>query len=72
MLISILKKTQLVLFDRLNNFSAIDVKMNGSNLYEKSSFNIAEVFFLLNGIGGFTLALLQKPPSKKLKPRFVF
>ena len=31
-LISVLKKTQLVPFDWLNNCSAIDLKMNGPNL----------------------------------------
>ena len=31
-------KTQLVLFDRSNNTGAIDVKMDGSVLEEKSSF----------------------------------
>ena len=31
-------KTQLVLFDQFNNTGAIDVKMDGSVLKEKSSF----------------------------------
>ena len=31
-------KTQLVLFDRSNNTSSIDVKMDGSVLEEKSGF----------------------------------
>ena len=33
-------KSQLVLFDRSNNTAAIDVKMDGSVLEEKSSFKI--------------------------------
>ena len=33
-------KTQLVLFDRSNNTSSIDVKINGSVPEEKSSFKI--------------------------------
>ena len=33
-------KTQLVLFDQYNNTGAIDVKMDGSVLEEKSSFKI--------------------------------
>ena len=33
-------KTQLVLFDLPNNTDAIDVKMDGSVLEEKSSFKI--------------------------------
>ena len=45
MLISILKKTQLVSFERLNNCRAIDVKMNGSNHYERSSFKMLKLFF---------------------------
>ena len=37
-------KTGLVLFDRINNTGAIDVKMNGSVL-EKSSFNMLGLTF---------------------------
>ena len=33
-------KTQLVSFDQSNNTGAIDVKMNGSVLEEKSSFKM--------------------------------
>ena len=33
-------KTQLVLFDRSNNNSSVDVKMDGSVLEEKSSFKM--------------------------------
>ena len=33
-------KTQLVLFERSNNIDAIDVKMDGFVLEEKSSFKI--------------------------------
>ena len=33
-------KTQLVLFDLSNNIGAIDVKMDGSVLEEKSSFKM--------------------------------
>ena len=39
-------KTQLVAFDQSNNFSAIDLKMDGSVLEEKSSFKILGVEFL--------------------------
>ena len=38
-------KTQLVLFDRSNNTVAIDVKMNGSVLEEKSSFKMLGLTF---------------------------
>ena len=38
-------KTQLVLFDWSNNTSAIDVKMDGYVLEEKSSFKMLELTF---------------------------
>ena len=38
-------KSQLVLFDRSNNTAAIDVKMDGSVLEEKSSFKMLELTF---------------------------
>ena len=38
-------KTQLVSFDKSNNTGAIDVKMDGSLLDEKSSFNMLELTF---------------------------
>ena len=38
-------KTQLVLFDQSNNTGAIDVKMDGSALEEKSSFKMLGVEF---------------------------
>ena len=38
-------KTQLVLFDRSNNTSAIDVKMDGSVFEEKSSFKMLGLTF---------------------------
>ena len=45
LLISILEKTQLVLFDQSNNTSAIDVKMDWSVLEEKSSFKMLGLTF---------------------------
>ena len=39
-------KTQLVSFDRSNNTGAIDMKMDGSVLEEKSSFRKLGVTFL--------------------------
>ena len=39
-------KTQLVLFDRSNNTGAIDVKMDGSVLEERSVYGSAGVDFL--------------------------
>ena len=38
-------KTQLVLFDRSNNTGAIDVKMDGSALEEKSSLKMLGLTF---------------------------
>ena len=38
-------KTQLVLFDWSNNNGSIDVKMDGSALEEKSSFNMLGLTF---------------------------
>ena len=38
-------KTQLVLFDQSDNTSATDVKMDGSALEEKSSFNMLGLTF---------------------------
>ena len=38
-------KTQLVSFDRSYNTSAIDVKLDGSVLDEKSSFKMLELTF---------------------------
>ena len=38
-------KTQLVLFDQFNNTGAIDVKMDGSVLKEKSSFKTLGLTF---------------------------
>ena len=38
-------KTQLVLFDRSNSTGAIDVKMDGSVLEEKSSFKMLGLTF---------------------------
>ena len=39
------QKTQLVSFDQSNNTGAIDVKMNGSVLEEKSSFKMLGLTF---------------------------
>ena len=61
-------KTELVPFDRSNNTGAIDVKMDGSVLQEKSSFRCWVCLSLLNWIGALTLSLLLKLPARKLKP----
>ena len=58
------RKTQLVLFDRSNYCGAIDVKMDGSVVEEKSSFKMLG----LNSIKAVTLSLLLKLSLMKLKP----
>ena len=60
-------KTQLVLFDRSKNTGAIDVKMDGSVLEEKSSFKMLGLTSLLNWTGALTLSLLLKLPPRKLE-----
>ena len=64
-LLSTLKtqETQLVLFDRSKNTGAIDVKMDGSVLEEKSFF---KTLSLLNWIGALALSPLPKLPPKRL------
>ena len=42
---TLLRKTQLVSFDRSNNKGSIDVKMDGSILEEKSSFEMLGLTF---------------------------
>ena len=61
-------KTQLVLFDWSNNSGAIDVKMDGSVLEEKSSFKMAGLVSLLNCIGDIILYLLLKLPPRIVMP----
>ena len=57
-------KTQLVLFDRSKNNGAIDVKVDGSVLEDKTTFKM----LVLNWIGALTLSLLLKLPPRKLEP----
>ena len=64
-------KTQLVSFNQSNNNGAIDVKMNGSVLEKKSSYELWGCLSLLNLIRALTLSLLLKLTPKKLEPRFV-
>ena len=61
-------KSELDSFDRSNNIGAIDVKMDGSVLEEKSSFKMLWLIYLLNCIGALTLALLLKLSRKRLEP----
>ena len=58
----------MVLFDWSNNSGAIDVKMDGSVLEEKSSFKMAGLVSLLNCIGDIILHLLLKLPPRIFMP----
>ena len=57
-------KTQLVFFDRPKNIAAIDMKMDGSVLEEKSFFKMLELTFSSKLDWG---SLLKLPP-RKLEP----
>ena len=59
-------KTQLVSFDRSKNTGAIDVKMDGSVLEEKTSFKMLGLTF--SSKLALTLSLLLKLPPRKLEP----
>ena len=61
-------KTQLVLFDRSNNTSSIDVKMDGSVLEEKSSFKILGLTFSSKLDLDSNISLLLKLLPRKLEP----
>ena len=64
-------KTQLVSFDQSENSGAIDLKIDGSVLEQKSSLKILEWLSLLNWIGNLALSLLLKLPPRKLEPWLV-
>ena len=59
-------KTQLVLFDRSNNTGAIDVKMDGSVLEEKSSFKMLGLSFSSKLDWGSNIFSTAKTASKKI------
>ena len=59
-------KTQLVSFDWSNNTDAIDVKMNGSLLEEKSSFKILGLTFSSKLDWGSYIISIAKTASKKI------
>ena len=61
-------KTQLVSLDWSKNIGAIDVKMDGSVLEEKSSFKMLGLTFFCKLDGVFILSLLLKLPPRKLEP----
>ena len=59
-------KIQLDLFDRSNNNSSIDVKMDGSVLEEKSSFKIMGLTFSSKLDWGSYIISIAKTASKKI------
>ena len=61
-------KTQLISFDRCKNTGAIDVKMDGSVLEEKTYFKMLWLTFSSKLDWALTLSLLLKLPPRKLEP----
>ena len=59
-------KTQLVSFDRSNNTGAIDVKMDGSILEEKSSFKMLALTFSSKLDWASYIVSIAKTASKKI------
>ena len=59
-------KTHLVLFDQSNSTGAIDVKMDGSVLEEKSSFKILGLTFSSKLDWGSYIISIAKTSSKKI------
>ena len=62
---------QLVLFDQSDNTGAIDVKIGGSILEEKSSFKMLELTFSSKLGWGSYIISTAKTASKKIKALFV-
>ena len=59
-------KTQLVSFDQSNYIAAIDVKMNGSVLEEKSSFKMLGLIFSCKLAWGSYIISIAKTAFKKI------
>ena len=60
-------ESQLVLFDQSNNTGAIDVKMDGSVLEEKSSFKMLGLTFSSKLAWGSYIISIAKTASKKIR-----
>ena len=60
-------KTQLALFDQFRNSDAIEVKMDGSALEEKSSFEMPELSFSSKLNWGSYIISTAKTTAKKVK-----
>ena len=61
-------KTQLVSFDRSKNTGAIDVKMDGSVLEEKTCFKMLGLIFSSKLDWGSCIVSIAKTPPRKLEP----
>ena len=61
-------KTRLVLFDRSKNTGAIDMKMDGSVLEEKTSFKMLGLTFYSKLDWGSYIVSIAKTASKKIGP----
>ena len=61
-----LDKIELVSFDQSNNTGAIDVKMDGSVLEEKSSFKMLGLIFSSKLDWGSYIISIAKSASKKI------
>ena len=60
------EKIQLVSFDQSNNTGAIDVKMDGSVIEEKSSFKMLGLTFSSKLDWGSYITSIAKTASKKI------
>ena len=60
-------KTRLVSFDQSNNTGAIDLKMDGFVLEEKSSFKMLGLTFSSNLDWGSYIISIAKTVSKKIR-----
>ena len=60
------EKIQLVSFDQSNNTGAIDVKMDGSVIEEKSSFKMLGLTFSSKLYWGSYIISIAKTASKKI------
>ena len=61
-------KTQLISFDQSKNTGAIDVKMDGSILEEKTSFKMLGLTFSSKLDWGSYIVSIAKTASKKIEP----
>ena len=62
------EKTQLVLFDRSSKTNAIDVKIDGTILEEKSSFKMLGLIFSSKLHRATYIVSIAQTASKKLEP----